>query len=134
MCFGTFDLLHLGHLNYFEQAKEYGDYLLVVIARDKTKEKQKKPIIFNEQQRLKLVQSLRLVDEAILGDQNDHFKIICEKRPDVICLGYDHQIAEEKLTDELQSRNLYPTIVRAKPFKSESQKSSFLRKLIEERK
>ncbi|MBI2582387.1 adenylyltransferase/cytidyltransferase family protein, partial [Candidatus Woesearchaeota archaeon] len=27
MCFGTFDLLHLGHLNYFQQAKKYGDYL-----------------------------------------------------------------------------------------------------------
>ena len=31
ICFGTFDHLHPGHLNYFQQAKELGDYLIVVI-------------------------------------------------------------------------------------------------------
>ncbi|HLC71304.1 MAG TPA: adenylyltransferase/cytidyltransferase family protein, partial [Candidatus Nanoarchaeia archaeon] len=34
MCFGTFDILHPGHLHYLQQAKKYGDYLMVVIARD----------------------------------------------------------------------------------------------------
>ncbi|MCD4694128.1 adenylyltransferase/cytidyltransferase family protein, partial [bacterium] len=34
MCFGTFDNLHLGHLFYLKEAKKFGDYLVVVIARD----------------------------------------------------------------------------------------------------
>ena len=66
MCFGTFDLLHLGHLNYFQQAKKYGNYLIVVIARDQTKKDQHKETIFTEQERLELVRNLKMVDEAQL--------------------------------------------------------------------
>ncbi|MCH9030625.1 MAG: adenylyltransferase/cytidyltransferase family protein [Bacteroidetes bacterium] len=36
MIFGTFDILHKGHLNLFDQAKKHGDFLIAVIARDKT--------------------------------------------------------------------------------------------------
>ncbi len=133
ICFGTFDLLHLGHLSYFEQAKKYGDYLIVVVARDSTKEKQKKKIIFTENERLKLLQSLRIVDEAVLGDKEDHYKIITAKKPDIILLGYDHPISEEDLKKELTKRNLHPLIFRAKPFKIESQKSNILRSLLQKR-
>ena len=71
MCFGTFDLLHLGHLHYFQEAKKHGDYLIVVIARDITKKKQHKKVLFSEQERQKLVQSSKLVDEAVLGYPDD---------------------------------------------------------------
>ena len=37
--FGTFDIFHKGHKNFLEQAQEFGDYLIVVIARDKTVKK-----------------------------------------------------------------------------------------------
>ncbi|MBI4151625.1 FAD synthase [Candidatus Woesearchaeota archaeon] len=130
MCFGTFDLLHLGHLDYFRQAKEHGDHLTVVIARDATKEKQKKDILFSEEERLQLVQSLGIVDEAVLGDEQDHFKIIREKKPDVICLGYDHAISEEQLREELRKYNLFPKIIRAAPFQSTRHKSSVLREKL----
>ena len=133
ICFGTFDLLHLGHLSYFEQAKKYGDYLIVVVARDSTKEKQKKKILFTEKERLKLLQSLHIVNETVLGDKKDHYKIIVEKKPEVICLGYDHPISEENLKNELARRNLYPQIFRAKPFQIESQKSNILRSLLQKR-
>ena len=46
MCFGTFDLLHLGHLSYLQQAKEKAEHLTVVIALDKTKSNQKKKPYF----------------------------------------------------------------------------------------
>ena len=39
--FGTFDILHKGHLNLFKQAKQHGDYLMAVIARDKNVKKAK---------------------------------------------------------------------------------------------
>lgn len=132
ICFGTFDLLHLGHLSYFKQAKKYGDYLVVVVARDHTKEKQKKKILFTEDERLKLLQSLRLVDEAVLGDKNDHFKIIVEKKADVIVLGYDHSISEQDLKKELAKRNLFPQIFRAKPFKLNSHQSTILRSRLQQ--
>lgn len=130
MCFGTFDLLHLGHLNYFKQAKKYGDYLIVVVARDKTKQDQKKVTVFTEEERLELIQSLKIVNEAVLGHQKNHFKIIQEKKPEVICLGYDHPITETHLSKELMKLNLYPRILRMRSFRSESNKSSKIRKLV----
>ena len=130
MCFGTFDLLHLGHLHYFQQAKKHGDYLMVVIARDKTKQIQKKEIIFSERERLELVQNLRVVDEAVLGYPEDHFRIIQEKKPDVIFLGYDHKIDEKILAAKLKERGLQPEIKRAKPFKIGKHKSTLLREKV----
>ena len=130
MCFGTVDLLHLGHLNYFQQAKKYGDYLIVVIARDKTKQMQKKEIIFSEKERLELVKGLKVVDEAVLGYPEDHFRIIQEKKPDVIFLGYDHKIDEKILAAKLKERGLKPEIKRAKPFKLGKHKSTLLREKV----
>lgn len=130
MCFGTFDILHLGHLYYFEQSKKYGDYLIVVIARDKTKEQQKKKIIFSEQERIKMVQSLNVVDEAVLGNVDDHLAIIAEKKPDALCLGYDQKIDEKELKVRLAQRKLYPQVVRISSYHPHSQKSTKIRKLF----
>ena len=130
MCFGTFDLLHLGHLHYFQQAKKHGDHLIVVIARDKTKQMQKKPIVFSEKERLDLVKGLKVVDEVVLGYPHDHFRIIEEKRPDIIFLGYDHKIDEKELAKKLKERGLHPKIMRAKPFKVGKHKSTLLREKV----
>jgi len=130
MCFGTFDLLHLGHLHYFEQAKKYGDYLIVVIARDITKQQQKKKTIFNEQERRDLVEQLRLVDEAVLGYPDNHLKVILEKKPNIICLGYDHPVSEKELEQKLQALGLDTKIVRVKAFHPPKYKSGKIRKFI----
>lgn len=127
LCFGTFDLLHLGHLYYFQEAKKYGDYLIVVIARDTTKQLQQHETIFNEQERLEMVQSLKIVDKAVLGNPENHFKIIEEIRPNVICLGYDHTITEHELQQKL---SYHPVIKRSKPFKPEIYKSSKLKQRL----
>lgn len=130
MCFGTFDILHLGHLYYFEQAKKHGDYLLVVIARDKTKQQQGKKIIFSETQRLKMVQSLKIVDEAVLGNVVDHLQVILDKKPAVVCLGYDHGIPVAELKQKLALRKLYPFIVRIKSYQPKQYKSSKIKQYI----
>ncbi len=127
MCFGTFDILHLGHLNYFKQAKQYGEHLIVVIARDKTKRDQGKRTLFNEEERRKLVQSQKIVDEAVLGYPGNHYQIIMEKKPDVICLGYDHPVREEELQEELAKRGRFPQIARMKPYHPETQKSTLIK-------
>ena len=68
---GVFDLLHLGHVKFLEEAKKTGGKnaeLIVIIARDSTVEKTKsrKPIM-SENQRRALVESLKVVDAAVLG-------------------------------------------------------------------
>ncbi len=130
MCFGTFDLLHLGHLNYFKQAKKHGDYLIVVLARDKTKQNQKKEILFTEEERLELIQNLKLVNEAVLGDHQDFLKIIQEQQPQVICLGYDHQINEAELAKKLSALGLNPVIKRMEPYCPQKHKSTLLKEKI----
>ena len=65
--FGTFDFLHKGHLNLFRQAKKKCDYLIVVVARDKTVKKVKGKLpVHNESKRLNEIKKLKLIDHAIL--------------------------------------------------------------------
>jgi len=130
MCFGTFDLLHPGHLNYFEQAKKHGDYLIVVIARDHTKAQMGKKMMFSEQERLHLVQSLKIVDKAVLGYPDNHFKIIQQEKPDILCLGYDQAVTEKELKQNLAKLHLYPEIKRMKAYQPNIYKSSILKKSL----
>jgi len=111
MAFGTFDILHYGHVKLLEEARALGEQnaeLIVVIARDSTviKEKGHKPI-FPEIERLSLIQSLKAVDEACLGyEGTDHLKIIEKFKPDIIALGYDQKIDIDFLKSELAKRGL----------------------------
>lgn len=128
MVFGSFDLLHPGHLHLFRQAKQYGDYLIVSIARDETIEKLKgaKPK-YSERERKAHVQELKIVDKAVLGDLEDHYKNIEEFRPDVICLGYDQKFFIENLEQEIEKRGLKIKIMRLMPYRANRYKSSKLK-------
>ena len=66
---GTFDIVHYGHVRYLERAKKYGDYLIVYVTSDRlAKEKEKNPY-FNEEIRMKMISSFKVVDEVILRDR-----------------------------------------------------------------
>lgn len=91
--FGIFDGIHNGHRSLFAQAKEYGDYLIAIVGRDKSclELKQKKPQN-SEEKRRKLVEKEDDVDEAVLGDKElSTYKVLQEINPDVVCLGYDQE-------------------------------------------
>ena len=124
MVFGTFDIIHPGHLDFFRQAKKYGQKLIVVIGRDSTVKKIKNKLPQNsEKDRQKLAGALRVVDQVVLGNSKDQMKIIRRFKPAVVCLGYDQKafVKQLKLT--------YPDlkIVRLKPYKSIFYKSSKLK-------
>jgi FAD synthetase len=93
---GVFDLLHLGHVKFLEEAKHAGGEnaeLIVIIARDNTVERVKgrKPIV-PEDQRRALVESLKVVDVAILGLENlDVNQVVTKIKPEFIALGYDQE-------------------------------------------
>lgn len=132
MAFGSFDILHEGHKHYLKEAKSYGDYLIVVVARDENilRFKGRKPT-YDEHHRLEKIMELDFVDEAVLGNKDDIFGILKEFGPDVICLGYDQKTIDEKiLSEELKRINLNAEIKRAKAYKPEIYKSSKLRSLI----
>lgn len=108
---GTFDILHPGHIRFLEEAKKLGDELIVIVAREKNVKHKPKPVI-PEEQRRRVVEAIKFVDKAILGDENDIFKPIMELKPDVIVLGYDQHFSEEWLREELKKRNLNCEVVR----------------------
>lgn len=129
MAFGTFDIFHKGHQSYLSQAKKLGDFLIVVVARDKTvKEFKKQETSNKEQERLRILKSCKLTGNVILGNLKDKYAVIKKYRPDIIALGYDQKINLKELKNRLINFNLKPKIVRLKPFKPEKYKSSKLRR------
>ena len=125
MVFGTFDVIHPGHLYLFEQAKKYGDYLIVVVARDSTvKEVKQHKTMYGEQERLAAVQKTPFVDKAVLGNSGDKYKVIEHHKPDIICLGYDQKAFTDKLEEELKKRKITAKIVRLQSYKPDVYKST----------
>ena len=130
MVFGAFDGLHPGHLNFFKQAKNYGDFLIVSVGTDNNVEriKGKKPL-FNQKERLALTASVGLVDKALSGAERDFYRQIKKYKPDVICLGYDQWAAEDDVRVELDRVGLKKTrVIRLKPYKTSKAKSTIVKK------
>ncbi|MEM2104244.1 MAG: adenylyltransferase/cytidyltransferase family protein [Candidatus Bathyarchaeia archaeon] len=126
---GVFDLLHLGHVRYLEEAKKSGGKnaeLIVIVARDSTVEKRKgsKPVI-PENQRRALVESLKVVDEAVLGFEDfDIGKVIEKIKPDVIAVGHDQDGMEKAVRGYIQGRGLSIDVVRIGKFGEDELDSS----------
>lgn len=128
LVFGTFDGLHEGHKDFLRQAKDFGDYLVVVVGRDSTVLSVKKKLPKqNENKRLEAVQKAPYVDYARLGNEGvSKYEVIKEVKPDIICLGYDQIFFVEKLADKIEEFGLKIAIKRLAPYKPEIYKSSLL--------
>lgn len=126
---GVFDLLHLGHVRFLEEAKRAGGRnaeLIVIIARDSIVEAHKgeRPIM-PENQRCALVASLKVVDCAILGFQRfDIGRVVDKVKPDVIAVGYDQEDIGRTVRKYVEERNLNIKIVRIGKFEEDELDSS----------
>jgi FAD synthetase len=114
MAAGVFDLLHLGHLHYLQEAKGMGDELVVVVANDETVRKKKHDPITPQEMRKELVESLKPVDKALIGRVDDQLEIVEEIEPDIIALGYDYPMKD--LQRKLLDRGIKAKIVRCKKY------------------
>ncbi|RLI45580.1 FAD synthase [Candidatus Bathyarchaeota archaeon] len=135
---GNFDLLHLGHVKYLEEAKKAGGKnakLIVIVARDSTiKEIKGKSPVMPEDQRRALVESLKVVDEAILGyEELDIGKVLEKIKPDIIAVGHDQDDIERSVRKALAEKKLNIQVVKIGKFGKEELNSSskIKRKLIE---
>lgn len=111
---GTFNILHPGHIFFLTEAKKLGDELIVVVASDNTVLKRKGFLVASADDRRLMVESLKLVDKAVVGSDNDFFKIVEIEQPDIIALGSDQAHSEEEMKKELKARGLNVRIVRIK--------------------
>jgi len=129
MVFGTFDIVHPGHLSFFHQAKKLGDYLIVVAARDKNSTFAKsRPPQNDERARSAALRKIKIVDKAILGSRTYNFyRTIRTYKPDIIALGYDQKPSIWQLKKDLKRHRISNIqIVRLRPYKPSIYKSSKL--------
>ena len=135
---GTFDLLHLGHVKFLEEAKKAGGpnaKLVVIVARDSTVKKRKgRAPIIPEDQRRALIEALKVVDEALLGYEDFNIERTIEKiKPDIIAVGHDQSGIEREVRKFIEEKGLKIEVVRIRKFGKEELNSSskIMRKIIE---
>jgi len=110
---GGFEMIHYGHVYTITKAKNLGDVLVVSVARDSTirKRKKREPLI-NEEDRVKLLSSLREVDLAILGVEGDIYVTLQKVKPNIVALGYDQYHMEDEVRREAEKRGMRLEVVR----------------------
>jgi cytidyltransferase-like protein len=88
-CHGAFDLIHLGHLIHFEEARTLGDILVVTLTADRHITK-KRAVTFREQDRARQVAALNLVDYVAIVDEPTALSAIDALHPDVYVKGPEY--------------------------------------------
>jgi FAD synthetase len=128
---GVFDLLHLGHVRFLEEAKKAGGpdaKLIVIVARDSTVEKKKgRKTVMPEYQRCALVASLKVVDEAMLGYEDFSMGKVLEKiKPDVVAVGHDSHMSglEQAVRKYVKEKGSNIKIAKVGKFSSDELDSS----------
>ncbi len=105
-CSGYFDVLHYGHIEYFEKSKALGDKLVVIVNNDHQAKLKKSSSFMPEAERLKIIRSLHIVDFAVLSIDED--RTVCKTlesiRPDIFANGGDQfntNIPEREICERL---------------------------------
>ena len=90
LTYGTFDLLHYGHINLLERARNLGDHLTVAISTDEFNLGKEKKCVFPFEERVKILSSIRYVDEVIPETcWEQKVKDVQERNIDIFVMGDD---------------------------------------------
>lgn len=88
--YGTFDLLHYGHINLLKRAKQLGDYLIVALSTDEFNKVKGKESYFSYEQRKLLLEAIKYVDEVIPEESWDQkINDVISYKIDVFVMGDD---------------------------------------------
>ena len=78
--YGTFDLLHAGHINILRRARELGDYLIVVLSTDEFNAIKNKKAYYSYEDRKLILEAIRYVDEVVPVTEENHEKMGFQRR------------------------------------------------------
>ena len=98
LCHGVFDLLHIGHIKYFENAKILGDILIVTVTPDRYVNKGPNRPAFQEQLRCDAIAALAVVDYVALNEWPTAVETIRLLKPDIYAKGSEYKKSENDLT------------------------------------
>ncbi len=102
-CHGVFDLLHIGHLRHFENAKKLGDILIVSLTADQYIEKGFNRPFFKNQHRLESLSSVENIDYVVLNNSKSAVNIISKIKPNFYCKGQDYKNLNDDITGEIKN-------------------------------
>jgi len=102
LCHGVFDLLHFGHIKHFEEAKSYGDILIVSITPDIFVNKGPSRPMFKENIRLRSLAALEIVDYVTINDGVSAINIIKKLKPNIYCKGPDYKDHKRDVTKNIK--------------------------------
>lgn len=109
--FGTFDLLHIGHINMLNRCKSHGDKLIVGVSSDKLNyhKKMRNPV-FNENDRLDIIKNIKSVDEVFLEESLEFKRDYIKKyNADIFIIGDDWKGKFDDLNDICEVKYLERT-------------------------
>jgi len=134
MVFGTFDVFHAGHEHFLHQAKELGDFLIAVVARDLTVKNVKGEFPEeHERDRQKNVKECGIADKVVHGYTDDKYRVIKKYKPNVIALGYDQFVFTYQLQKVLIDEKMDTEIIRLDAYRPDIYKSTLIKVNNEEK-
>ena len=101
LCHGVFDLLHIGHIKHFEEAKSLGDVLIVTVTPDQYVNKGPNRPAFKTNYRLEALASLENIDFVSENKWPNAINTIKKIRPDIYCKGPDYKKNEDDITGKI---------------------------------
>jgi rfaE bifunctional protein nucleotidyltransferase chain/domain len=103
LCHGVFDVIHIGHIEHFEQAKKYGDILIVSITADKFVNKGPNRPAFSQNIRIKALSAITSIDYVCLSNSNTAINNIKTLKPNFYCKGLEYKDQNNDLTGEIKN-------------------------------
>lgn len=101
LCHGVFDVIHAGHLAYFEAAKKHGHKLVVSITSDRFVNKGPGRPYFSEKIRAHMIANLEIVDQVVISDAPTCTQVLRNLKPDFYVKGPDYKDKTKDVTGEI---------------------------------
>lgn len=101
LCHGVFDIVHLGHIRHFNQAKEQGDVLITSLTQDKYVKRGPGRPYFNDRLRAETLASLAVTDYVSIVDAATATDFIRKVQPDIYAKGPDYKAKDKDLTGKI---------------------------------
>lgn len=129
LVFGIFDGIHSGHINFFKQAVQFGDELVVAVGQDSASKtlKNKSP---NHplRERIRFAGDVEYVTRAVPGDsEQGSYNIVKKEKPDIVCLGYDQKELARDFEKWNQANNKNIQIKLLEPYNPQKYHNSLIR-------
>ena len=114
MVHGVFDIVHIGHIKYFQEARSLVDYLIVSVTSDKYIKKGPGKPIFDINKRCEVLKSIKYIDEVIISDFETAKEIINIVKPNIYIKGNDYKNFRDDLSKNiiLEKKKLKNTVVK----------------------